>query len=204
MGVLLQHRGEFTRAEPMFRRLLAMAEKQHPPDSQFLAHLHHNLATIYTVDGRSRMSRHHLERAIALWSEVLPTGDTNALHSKTSFSLLHAQNSLAVILANEGRFTEAENVARKAVTAAASQLGRMDPVTARAAGILGYILARTGRKSEALQMLEHAIRAYDQTSGLDNPILAQCLREYAGVLRKVGRKEEAKRADLRAKALMGQ
>jgi len=139
------------------------------------------------------MARDQLERAITTWNEVLPSGHPD---------LLYGQNSLAVVLMQERRLTEAEGLARRTATAAISGLGYGHPLTATALRNLGAILAKMGHTSEALQKLEQAIELHERTFGSRSPILAEVLREYSDVLRKAGRKQDAKRAASRADTMV--
>jgi tetratricopeptide (TPR) repeat protein len=192
LGTLLQESGQAARAEPLFRRLLAVAGRGNL-DSRITAEVHHNLGVLYAQDGRLGMARSHIEKAIAIWGEIVPADNRD---------LLCGQNSLVYVLLGEGRLGEAHNLARKTATDASALLGARHQVSLIALRNFSYVLARMGRRSEALTIMEQAIRLHEEIYGPESAPVGELLRAYSGVLRKVGRRQDAKRAELRAKAII--
>jgi tetratricopeptide (TPR) repeat protein len=82
---------------------------------------------------------------------------------------LETQSFLTRTLNHEGRYSEAEKLARQSYTAQLRILGPQDPATVNTLQQLGEVLAHTGRYSEAAELLRDAIAKSADSSGQGNP-----------------------------------
>jgi tetratricopeptide (TPR) repeat protein len=82
---------------------------------------------------------------------------------------------LALVLSREGRYTEAEKLARDAINISLRVFGPENPLTASSVYNLGGIEARKGNQAEALpllrQALDHGLPSRDGLAMESNPDL---------------------------------
>jgi len=91
-------------------------------------------------------------------------------------------SNLATLRYEQGRFAEAEDLARHALRTFEGALGEDHLDTARARNNLGAIVRSQGRLEEAQQLYDHALRTRTNQLGPDHPDVAETLNNLAGVL----------------------
>jgi len=86
-------------------------------------------------------------------------------------SYIYGRSRLAQDLAKQGRLTEAELEARKALEQALGFAGRESAITARTVGVLGEILLAQGRFKDAEKLAHTRIRIYEAVSAARDSLL---------------------------------
>jgi tetratricopeptide (TPR) repeat protein len=102
---------------------------------------------------------------------------------------LEIESYLTRTLNHEGRYSEAEKLARQTYTAQLRILGPQDPATVNTLQQLGEALAHTDRYSEAAQLLRDAIAKTADSSAQGNPF--QLWYAYACVAAVANRSNES-------------
>ena len=109
--------GRYAEAEPLYRRSLAIGEKQLGPTTPTWPRLH-NLAAPVLVHGPVRRGRAALRRSLAIREKQL-----GADHPHVAQSL----NNLAALYQAMGRYAEAEPLFRRSLAIREKQLGATTP-----------------------------------------------------------------------------
>ena len=109
-------------------------------------------------------------------------------------------NSLAAIFDSLGRYSEAQDLLRRALDIQVKSLGEKHPETAGTMNNLATICFHQGRYEEAEAHWTRALRIYEDTPGTRQH-LALMLNNYARLMRKTGRKSDAKKLESRARAI---
>ncbi len=120
--------------------------------------------------------------------------------SGQSSELMEAYNSFNTLY-QQGRYSEAEPHAKKALRLGTEEFGPNDPSTAALLNNLAELYQAQGRYAEAEPFQKRALAIREKTLGPDHPHVAQSLENYAALLRKTGRGDLATMIELRAKAI---
>ena len=191
-GTVLYELGQYSEAEPLFRRALALNTKvrgeKHPDTIISLI----NLAVSFDRQGRYAESEPIRRRALALRTEVL-----GEKHPDTISSL----NNLASSLNELGRAAEAEPLYRRALALSTEVLGEKHPVTISILANLANNLDSLGRYAEAEPLYRRALALNTEVRGEKHPDTISNLNNLAGDLDGLGRYAEAEPLYRRALAL---
>ena len=98
-GSYMSQRGNYTEAEPLLERSLAIWEKALGPEHPDVAQNLNNLALLYHAQGRYEKAEPLLERSLAIWKKSL-----GPEHPDVAQSL----NNLANLYDAQGRYKKAE------------------------------------------------------------------------------------------------
>jgi tetratricopeptide (TPR) repeat protein len=174
--------GEYTEAEPLFRRALAIREKTFGPDHRGTAASLNNLALLYMDRGRYAEAEPLYRRALAIHERVSGAG-----HPDTATSL----NNLAGLYANQGRYAEAEPLYRRALAISERASGAGHPDTATSLNNLAGLFASQGRYAEAEPLYRRALAIRERVFGAEHPLVAASLNNLAMLYINQGRHSEA-------------
>jgi tetratricopeptide (TPR) repeat protein len=192
LGLLFYRQREVARALPITRRALACLEKQAGAETIEVGQGHLNLAAIYLDDGQYSLSQEHLDRANAIFANLLPPDHPEVLLGK---------NTQVGLYYKWGQFKEAREVGVQLIEQVREKLGSRHPALAVTLANVGLADQKLKLYQEAAEYLQQAI-AIQETINSRDPYLAELLRSYAGVLREAHRKPEAKQVELRAKTIL--
>ncbi len=104
LAVLYESLGRHGKAEPLYKRSLAIAEKALGPEHPELAAILNNLAGLYQAQGRIGEAEPLFKRALAIWEQAL-----RPEHPYVDIAL----NNLAALYRTQGRNDEAERLLRE-------------------------------------------------------------------------------------------
>ena len=104
LAVLYESLGRHGKAEPLYKRSLAIAEKALGPEHPDLAAILNNLAGLYQAQGRIGEAEPLFKRALAIWEQAL-----RPEHPYVDIAL----NNLAALYRTQGRNDEAERLLRE-------------------------------------------------------------------------------------------
>jgi len=171
-GEILSNQGEFERAEKMFQRALAIAEKIHGPNDPAVAESLINLAVIADVRGQGGGSKALVERAVAILEAGAAT-DPEAL--------ANAYNALGNIVRNEGDLAGASKYMRRALDLyeqpGSDPMGRLSLLYN-----LAIILIDQEQYAEAEPLIREAITLTEETQGVDAAPLTIMLSSLEQIL----------------------
>ena len=130
-GYYLDDRAQYTEAEPLYKRALAIYEEvqgaRHPDTAMSL----NNLGMLYYTQGEYAEAEPLYKRALAIYEEV-----QGARHPDTARSL----NNLAALYYTQGKYAEAELLLKRALTINEQILGPTHPDTITACNNYNILL----------------------------------------------------------------
>ncbi len=104
LATLYESLGRHGKAEPLYKRSLAIAEKALGPEPPDLAAILNNLAGLYQAQGRIGEAEPLFKRALAIWEQAL-----RPEHPYVDIAL----NNLAALYRAQGRNEDAERLLRE-------------------------------------------------------------------------------------------
>ena len=192
LATLFQAKGLFSRAEPLFRRAVAIAEKHHGPNDAGAAPYLNNLATLLRDTNRLGEAEPLMRRALAI-DEASFGGE----HPNVAIRL----NNLAALLRATNRLGEAEPLMRRALAIDEASFGGEHPNVARDLNNLAQLLRATNRLGEAEPLMRRALAIDVVSFGGDHPEVATDLNNLAQFLQDTNRLGEAEPLMRRALAI---
>jgi tetratricopeptide (TPR) repeat protein len=184
-GMHLWARGEFTQAEPLLRRALAIDERCFGPDHIRVAGALNNLAGLLKDAYRLSEAEVLFKRCIAIFEKI--ERDTGDKHPNYGGAL----NNLAQLLTEESRLSEAEPLMRRALAIDAQRFAPGHPNLAIRLNNLADLLTQMNRLSEAEPLIRGALDIDVQNLGPDHPDVAISLNNLANLLEAMKRHSEA-------------
>src|SRR5271165_2908847 len=192
LGRLFHTKSLHARAEPLYRRALAMAEASLGPDHRNVATDLHNLALLLRDTNRLAEADPLYRRALAI-DEASFGPD----HPTVAIRL----NNLAVLLWDTNRLAEAEPLYRRALTIAEAGFGPGHPAVAQYLNNLAALLRATDRPAEAEPLYRRALAIDEASLGPDHPTVAVRLKNLARLLQATNRMADAEPLYRRALAI---
>jgi len=152
LAILRRQQGQFADAETLYRRALAIREREEGPNHPDVAATLNNLAALEAVQGRYDAAQPLLERALAIRQSAL-----GPEHALTAQSL----NNLALLYAAEGNTAAAEPLYQHAMAILEKANGGQPDDLRRVLDNYAALLYETGRDNEgaALEARAQLIRA---------------------------------------------
>lgn len=192
LGILFWSKAAYARAEPLYRRALAIGEATLGPDSLRVAARLNKLTLLLRDIGRYAEAEPLVRRALMIVESVLGTD-----HPYVAASL----NKLGRLLRDTDRRAEAEPLLRRALAIAEAGLSPDHPDLGTAVNNLAELLRATGRQAEAEPLVRRALAISEAAYGQDQYRVATRLNSLAGLLREIGRYPEAEPLVRRALAI---
>jgi tetratricopeptide (TPR) repeat protein len=191
-GLRWHHLADWSRAEPLLRRALAIIQACFGPDHPRVAIHLNNLAQLLEATNRLEAAEPLMRRALTMDESSL-----GPAHPEVARDL----SNLAHLLQATDRLEEAEPLLRRALAINQTSLGEHHPTVARNLNNLALLLNATNRLEEAEPLLRRAL-AMDETSlGEHHPNVAIALNNLAQLLQDTNRLEEAEPLLRRALAI---
>ena len=222
LAVLETESGSFAEAAKILRGVLARFEKIKGPDSTEALAVVLSLATaldtagesaealplfVRVVDGRRKIfgSSHpqladaqviaslRLSRAGRQEEALAYLAEARATYVPLDHpELASVDNYTGLVLADLGRFAEAERAFERAVSRFTKDRGRDGLLTATALANEAYVVSEQGRSAEAETMFEEAVGTLRALGEFDNPRLLRMRINWGGTLRRCRRDAEAR------------
>ena len=173
LGLSLHGAGDYTGAEPLLRRALAIAEKALGPEHPVVATALNNLALLLQNKGDYTSAEPLYRRALAIDEKAL-----GPEHPDVATDL----NNLGVLLQVKGDYTSAEPLYRRALAIDEKALGPEHPDVARDLNNLAALLQVKGDDAGAEPLYRRALAIDEKALGPEHPRVAMCLNNLAYLL----------------------
>ena len=148
--------GDYAKAEPLYKRALAIREKALGPDHPDTAQSLNNLALLYDSMGDYAKAEPLYKRALAIREKAL-----GPEHPDTAQSL----NNLAKLYYSMGDYAKAEPLYQRALAIYEKALGPEHPDTATSLNNLAFLNVDFGKAAGALEYAERAEKAQEAQLG---------------------------------------
>jgi tetratricopeptide (TPR) repeat protein len=155
-------------------------ELAHEPELE--ATIRVTLGNTYRELGLFGPAKENLTQAAATFSRVLGPQDPRTLH---------AANSLAIVIQNQGHFDEAEGALRGTIEIQRRVQGEHHPNTMASINTLANSLFSQGRYAEAEELFRTNLAVQRRTLGVEHRDTLGTMNNLANTLRSLGRKTEA-------------
>ncbi len=179
----LYERTQYTEAEPLYQRALAICEQQlgtaHPDTALSL----NNLGKLYHGQGKYGEAEPLYQRALAIWEQQLA-----ATHPDMAQSL----DSLAELYQAQGKYTEAEPLYLRALHILEQQLGETHFMVAYPLNSLANLSYEQEKYEEAEPLYQRVLCIREQALGSQHPETAETMHGLARLRETQGNSEEAR------------
>ncbi|MEK6257480.1 MAG: tetratricopeptide repeat protein [Planctomycetota bacterium] len=192
IGHRWENLAEWTRAEPLQRLALVLAEQFYGADHPKVANRLNSLAQLIQATNRLSEAEPMLRRALAIDEQFFGND-----HADIAIRL----NNLAVLLLVTFRFSEAEQMLRRALAIDERYQGGEHTAVARDLSNLADVLRATNRLSEAEPLMRRALAIDEKSFGCEHPTIAIRLSNLALLLEDTNRASEAEPMLRRALAI---
>lgn len=189
LALLLENKGDYAAAEPLFRRSLEIAEKVQGPDHQETGTSLNNLALLLEDKGEYAAAEPLYRRALAIAEKV-----HGLEHPSTGTSL----NNLAGLLQNQGDYVAAEPLFRRALAIMERAKGSEHPSTGTCLNNLAQLLQKRGDYAAAETFCRRALSIHENVLGPEHPETGTSLNNLALLLEHKGDYGAAKQLYRRA------
>jgi tetratricopeptide (TPR) repeat protein len=183
--------GNFTEAESLYKRVLAIDQVTLTAKSAGLATDINDLASLYLKTKRLGEAEALLQKSVAILTAVDPL----------SVDLAAAEKNLSSVYCQLGRLDEAERLINHALTVCDTKAGRQTRVFAEVLIGLAVVAAKKGNNAEAEVLIERAISSFEVLTGGQHPELADFLDFAADLFRLEGVDSKVIELTSRAKAI---
>jgi tetratricopeptide (TPR) repeat protein len=180
-GYYLDERAQYTEAEPLYVRALAIRERQLGAEHPYTAHSLNNLAMLYYNQGKYAEAELLYMRALQTYEQHL-----GIEHPDIARSL----NNLALLYDSQGKYAEAESLYVRALSIYERQLGAEHPDTAQSLNNLAMLYDTQGKYAQAGPLLKRALAIRERQLGVEHPDTVMIRRNYAFLLQKMERETE--------------
>ncbi|HUT33577.1 MAG TPA: toll/interleukin-1 receptor domain-containing protein [Planctomycetota bacterium] len=183
---------QYTRAEPLMRRALAIDEASFGTEHPSVAIRLNNLAQLLQATNRLSEAEPLMRRVVAIFEASLGSDHPN---------VATALNNLAQLLQATNRLAEAEPLMRRALAIDEASFGPEHPSVAIRLNNLAQLLKATNRLSEAEPLMRRALAIDEASFGTEHPEVATDLNNLAALLKATNRLSEAEPLMRRALAI---
>ncbi|MEO0415519.1 MAG: tetratricopeptide repeat protein, partial [Verrucomicrobiota bacterium] len=180
---LYNNQGKYEEAEPLYKRALAIREKQLGADHPDTATSLNNLAVLYYEQGKYKEVEPLYKRALAIKEKQL-----GADHPGTATTL----SNLASLYNNQGKYEEAEPLYKQALAIKEKQLGADHPDTSTFLSNLAGLYNVQGKYEEVEPLYKRALAIREKQLGADHPDTATSLNRLAMFYNVQGKYGEAR------------
>jgi len=182
LGASLIALADWTEAEPVLRRALAISRKSYGPDNPDVTNHLNNLAALLQATNRLAEAEPLMRRALAIDEKSYGPD-----HPEVATDL----NTLASLLQDTNRLAEAEPLERRALAIDEKSYGLDHPKVAIRLNNLAQLLQHTNRLAEAEPLMRRALAIAEKSYGPDHPNVATDLNNLALLLQATNRLAEA-------------
>ena len=172
LAVLYSSMGDYAKAEPLYRRALAICEKALGPEHPDTATSLNSLAAALPLDGRLRQSRTALPARV---------GDSRESARPRASLTATSLNNLAGLYQATGDYAKAEPLYRRALAIREKALGPEHPDTAASLNNLAELYRSMGDYAKAEPLYRRALAIHEKALGPEHPDTATSLNNLAGL-----------------------
>ncbi len=194
LGRILQRRGEYEKALPLLEQAVAVGRTTLGPGRE-LAQSLHDLGVTQGQRAQLEPARLTLEEALAMRRQFL-----GPEHPEVAVS----ESELSRVLADQGRYLEAEVHCRLALSIRRKVLGPRDHETATSMNDLAHLLDHKGDRAEAEKLFRATVEVNRETRGPRHPDVGTALANLAGTIGQRGDYRTAERMFREALAITGE
>ncbi len=188
-ATILQARGEYNEARPLFERCVTLIEEAFGPEDQNLATNLNNLALLLQVMGSYGEAKPLYERALAIWEKQRGPQDLD---------VATAMNNLGIIHLLLGSYAEAKSFYERSLAIREEKLGPEDPLVANSLGNLAGLLQTEGDFMAAKPLFERSLAIREKQLGPEHPLVANGLSNLGALFLALGAYADGKAAMERA------
>ncbi|MGD9647646.1 MAG: tetratricopeptide repeat protein, partial [Pirellulales bacterium] len=181
-GVANSCQRNFDEALRLYRRELELLEQLYGPDHPYQADVLLAMAQTYQALRDWTKIEPLTTKAIALFT---------AAYGAQSIKVTNAQQTLAFVWMEQGRFADAELLLRESLATRETVLKEKHPFVASALGDLATLYLFQDRDAEALPLLKRALAIWEDAYGPDNAKLVNSLQILVQVQRNLGQFDAA-------------
>jgi tetratricopeptide (TPR) repeat protein len=178
----LHDHAQYSEAEPLYQRALAISEQtlgtNHPDTATCL----HNLAGLYDDQGQYEQAMPLYQRALAIWEQALGSNHPNMA------SIL---NNLAGLYYDQGQYEQAEPLVQLALAIWEQPLGPNHPDTATSLNNLALLYHSQGKYEQAEPLYQRALAILESRLGPNHPTTKIVRSNYAELLEEMKRKKRS-------------
>ncbi len=179
---------EWSLAEPLLMRALAINEKSYGSEHPDVARALNNLAQLLQDTNRLSEAEPLMKRVVTIFEKSYGPDHPN---------VASALSNLAALLQATNRLSEAEPLMNRALAIDEKSYGPEHPNVAIRLNNLAQLLQDTNRLSEAEPLMRRALRIFLRSLGPQHPSTRKVRANYAGILEAMGRTEEQIQATIR-------
>ncbi|MEW6666720.1 MAG: tetratricopeptide repeat protein [Thermodesulfobacteriota bacterium] len=169
--------GDYAKAEPLYKRSLAIREKALGPDHPDVAATLNNLAKLYQELGDYASAVPLCIRSVDIWMKALGPD-----HLDVATSL----NNLAFLWKSLGGYAEADPLYKRSLAISEKALGPDHSDVAVILNNLGDLYEDSGEYGEAEPLHKRALAIWEAALGPDHPNVATSLNNLAGICSSLG------------------
>jgi tetratricopeptide (TPR) repeat protein len=192
LGLYLKGRGDLDRAQELYQRALAIAEKELGAEDDLVGTIANNLGIVFSDRGQPREARKYIERALAIAEKLYDPDDA---------SIGTYLSNLANTLLELNDVDNAELHYARALSIAEKTHGSEDPAVATVLVGMASARQRQGDAAGARLHLERAVAIDEKAYGATHPEVAIDLTNLGNVLQDLGDTDGAREAQQRALAI---
>jgi tetratricopeptide (TPR) repeat protein len=159
-GFYLHERAQYTDAEPLLQRALAIREQVLGSAHPDTATSFNDLAILYEAQGKYEQAEPLYQRALVIREQVLGPS-----HPRTTVIL----NNLAQLYRAQGKYEQAEAFLQRALALREQAQGPKHPRTATILNNLGMLYYDQGKYEQAEPLLQRALAIREQVLGPEHP-----------------------------------
>lgn len=179
LALSLEYTGDYPKAEALFKRALALEEKERGEGS---AALFNNLGGLYRNQGKYAEAEPLFKRALAIEEAATGTESSN---------IAGFLNNLAAVYLDQGRADEAEPLFKRALKILEGTREPKDPYVATTLSNLAGLYRRQKKYEEAELYLKRALEIDEKALGPEHPNTALIIINLASLYKLQGRNSEA-------------
>ena len=192
LALLYQAQGNYTEAELLFKRSLAISEKALGPEHPAVATNLNNLAGLYDAQGKYAQAEPLFRRALAIFEKAL-----GPEHPAVATSL----NNLGMLYGAQSDYAKAEPLNKRALAIREKVLGPEHPAVATNLNNLAGLYHVQGLYAEAEPLYRRALAISEKALGPEHPAVATSLNNLAAFYNVQGDYAEAEPLNKRALAI---
>ncbi|MBI3610129.1 MAG: tetratricopeptide repeat protein [Nitrospirae bacterium] len=169
-------------AEQLYRRAIALDEKNLGPEHPEVGADLHNLGSLYHDRGRYAEAEPLYQQALAIWEKALGPGSPD---------VATALNNLAALYFAQGKYAQAEPFFKRALAIWEKAFGPDNLDLVQSLNNLAEVDRALNRPAEAEPLYRRAIALQEKALGPNHPDLVQNLNNLAELYRNLNRPAEA-------------
>lgn len=181
-GAYLRIRAQYTEAEPLYKKALAIWEETLGPEHSNTAACLNNLALLYEKLAKYEEAESLYQRALAIWQKILDPFDP---------TLAICLNNLAQLYRFQGKYEQAEPLYQQSLAIRKQVWGMQHESTATAYHNLATMYDEQGKYEQAEPLYQQALAIREQTLDAAHPDISATLNSIAILYHEQGKYKEA-------------